>query len=217
MKMYSKPNLGKLLLDRVFTYCFSRDSFIVLLIIMLFTAFAHSSQSESIAQTSQEKNDGCKRIDADRDAVSISFVKFIQGRDSIQSKTKPEVLLRLENNLTCPIFVSVMSPDDIEFVKKPEGGLVRQRTTLLKAGSDVALVYLLLDPSNAKTPILVSGDVLFGRELRGGDNINFKVSLHHLKNGFDVGVQFNCECENLPFETFEGERTVYFRANQLPK
>jgi hypothetical protein len=217
MKMYSKPTLEKPILDRVFTYFFSRDSLLVLLIIMLFTAFAHSSQPESIAQTPQEKNDDCKSIDADRAAVSISFVKFIQGHDSIQPKTKPKVLLRLENNLTCPIFVSVMSPDDIEFVKKPDGGIVRQRTTILKAGSDVSLVYLLLDPSNAKAPILVSGDVLFGRELRAGDNINFKVDLHDLKNGFDVGVQFNCECENHPFGRVDGKRTVYFRANQLPK
>lgn len=163
---------------------------------------------------------GCIRIDKSKPSIFISFV----GRPtkSVEKSSTKEMLLKLNNNTTCPISAETNEndygdEDKYDPVTSQEGSTTVTRYLQKDIDGLEFPVSYDIKPSRDKSQGWKSGNywadrhIVFACTVKGGWSIVFPIKSEHLRKGIDISVSFKYAWEDFHGGELTSHRVVYLQ------
>lgn len=139
-------------------------------------------------QASAPTTEGCRRVDKSKESIYIEF-----SGTEVMTNDSPRIgqhiaLLRLRNNLTCPVLLSTV---DLITTASPTENTSQGA---IRADSRIKVIYQLQDykrkNSPKPAPEFAGVHIIHWSILSAGDAVLFQVPVEHFKKNLNVVVPF---------------------------
>jgi hypothetical protein len=144
----------------------------------------------ALAQPAPQSSPGCGLLDPERDSLFLTY-----DRSSADGRGSSALILRLNNNSTCPVLLKMQEPKKFVISEAVPFTDSKFRSDAEDGEFIPELVFLTQDERHTRGVASRAGDFSFVFRLIGGRSITFAVPEDDFRKCNDIIVLFNFEWE----------------------